>query len=162
MANSLSELNPEFWAREAQRSLFVENKAMAIANTTLRNIVAGEGDTVHRTIISYPASATYTPGTDITTKAVSASKETLSIATWLASLVTIDDTEKVQSIIELGTNVSNKMMHDHNNRIEQAVLAEVTNAQWSLDDGKPNTAVNKFFYMLETLVRSFVLMPKVA
>ena len=108
---------------------------MAIANTTLRNIVAGEGDTVHRTIISYPASATYTPGSDITNRTVTGSKETLSISTWLASKVTVDDTEKRQSVIELATNISNKMMKDHNNRIEQAVLAEVTSALWTLDDG---------------------------
>jgi len=133
--NSLSDLNPAFWAAEAQKSLFVENKAMAIARTTLRNLVAGEGDTVHRTIISYPASQTYVPGTDITNVAVTGSKETLSIATWFASKVTIDDTEKKQSIITLGENISSKMMHDHNNRIEQAVLAEVTNAQWYIDDG---------------------------
>lgn len=133
--NSLSDLNPAFWAKEAQRSLFVENKAMAIARTTLRNLVAGEGDTVHRTQISYPASSTYTPGTDITNVAVTGSKESLSIATWFASKVTIDDTEKKQSIIDLGSNISNKMMHDHNNRIEQAILAEVTNAQHTIDDG---------------------------
>lgn len=135
MANSLSDLNPAFWASEAQRSLFVENKAMAIANTTLRNIVAGEGSSVHKTIISYPASSTYVPGTDITDTPVTGSKETLTISTWIASKVTIDDTEKRQSIIELGSNISNKMMHDHNNRIEQAVLAEVTNAMHTLDDG---------------------------
>jgi hypothetical protein len=162
MANSLSSLNPTFWAREAQRSLFVENKAMAIANTTLRNLVAGEGDTVKRVIVSYPASSTYTPGSDITSNAITGSNESLSIATWLASRVVIDDTERAQSIIELGTNISNKMMMDHNNRIEQAVLAEVTNSTWSLDDGKPNAAVNKFSYMLETLVKSFVLMPQLA
>lgn len=108
---------------------------MAIANTTLRNLVAGEGDTVKRVIVSYPASSTYTPGSDITSNAVTGSNESLSIATWLASRVVIDDTERAQSIIELGTNISNKMMHDHNNRIEQAVLAEATNAQWSIDDG---------------------------
>ena len=135
MANSLSSLNPQFWAKEAQKSLFVENKAMAIANTRLRNLVAGEGDTVRRTIVSYPASSTYVPGTDISTQAVAGSSEDLSIATWLSSLVTIDDTEKVQSIIELASNISNKMMKDHNNRIEQAVLAEVSEAKHSLDDG---------------------------
>jgi hypothetical protein len=133
--NSVSSLNPAFWAREAERSLFVENKAMAIANTTLRNLVAGEGDTVYKTIVSYPASSTYTPGSDITQTSVTGSRETLSIATWLASMVIIDDTEKAQSIIELGSNISNKMMKDHNNRIEQAILAEVSNAQWSLDAG---------------------------
>lgn len=135
MANSLTSLNPYFWAKQAERSLFVENKAMAIANTTLRNLVAGEGSLVYRQIISYPASATYTPGTDITNVNLSSSSESLSIATWLASKVTIDDTEKRQSIIDIGQNVARKMMADHNNRIEQAVMAQITNAQWSIDDG---------------------------
>ena len=157
MANSVSSLNPQFWAKEAQRSLFVENKAMAIANTRLRNIVAGEGDTVTRTIVSYPASAVYTPGTDITNKAVTASSEDLSIATWLASKVTVDDTEKVQSIIELGTNISNKMMKDHNNRIEQAVLAEVTNAAHTLDDGNVGgTSGNNAIVNTNTVPQFFI------
>lgn len=157
MANSVSDLKPAFWAREAERSLFVDNKAMAIANTTLRNIVAGEGATVYKTIISYPASSTYTPGSDITTQAVTGSKETLSIGTWLASLVTIDDTEKVQSIIDLGTNISNKMMKDHNNRIEQAVLAEVSNAAWSLDDGNVGgTAGNNMIVNTNTVPQVFI------
>lgn len=135
MANSLTSLNPYFWAKAAERSLFVENKAMAIANTTLRNLVAGEGSLVYRNIISYPASTVYTPGTDINSRALSSTSESLSIATWFASLVTIDDTEKRQSIIELGANVANKMMQNHNNQIEQAVMSQVTNAQWTLDDG---------------------------
>lgn len=135
MANSIADLKPDFWAREAQRSLFVENKAMAIANMTLRNLLAGEGDVVNRTIVSYPNLVTYTPGTDITTQAITGSKESLTVDTYKASLVTIDDTEKVQSIIDLGRNISNKMMHMHNNFLEQAVLAEVTNATWTLDDG---------------------------
>lgn len=157
MANSVADLKPSFWAKEAQRSLFVENKAMAIANTTLRNLVAGEGAEVHRTIISYPASTTYTPGTDITTQAVTGSKETLSIGTWLASLVTIDDTEKVQSIIELGSNISRKMMQDHNNRIEQAVLAEVTNAMHTLDDGSVGgTAGNNATVDTNTVPKFFI------
>src|SRR3990167_1010362 len=135
MANSISDLRPEFWAKEAQRSLFVENKAMAIANTQLRNILAGEGRKAHRTIVSYPASATYTPGTDITATAVVGSKETLEVDTFLASLVSIDDTEEKQSVIGLASLAMRRMMKDHNNRIEQAVLGQVTNASWTLDDG---------------------------
>lgn len=135
MANTLVTVNPEFWAREAQRSLFVDNKAMAVARTTLRNLVAGEGDAVNRQIISYPASSTYVPGTDITNVAISSSQQQLTIGTWFASKVTVDDTEKRQSIIELASNIITKMMHDHNNRIEQQVLVEVSNAQHSLDDG---------------------------
>ncbi len=133
--NSLSDLNPEFWAKEAQRSLFVENRAMAIANTQLRNILAGEGRKAHRTIMSYPASATYTPGSDITVTPLTGSKETLEVNTFLASLVSIDDTEEKQSIIALGSMAMARMMKDHNNRIEQAVLAQITNALHTLDDG---------------------------
>jgi hypothetical protein len=137
--------------------LFVENKAIAIANTTLRNLVAGEGDTVKRVIVSYPSSSTYTPGSDITSVAVTGSNESLSIATWLASRVVIDDTERAQSIIELGTNISNKMMHDHNNRIEQAVLAEVTNSSWTLDDGNVGgTAGNNATVNTNTVPQFFV------
>ena len=115
--------------------MFVENKAMAIADTTLRNVVAGEGNTVSRVIMSYPASAVYVPGTDITATAVTGSKEDLTIATWYASEVVIDDTEKKQSIVAIGELAAKRMMADHNNRIEQAVLAEITNATWSIDDG---------------------------
>lgn len=108
---------------------------MSIANTQLRNILAGEGRKAHRVIMSYPASATYTPGTDITATALTGSKETLEVDTFLASLVTIDDTEEKQSIIALGSMAMSRMMKDHNNRIEQAVLGQITNAQHSLDDG---------------------------
>lgn len=157
MSNSLSSLNPTFWAREAERSLFVENKAMAIANTTFRNLVAGEGDTVKRVIVSYPASSTYTPGSDITSNAINGSNESLSIATWLASRVVIDDTERAQSIIELGENISRKMMMDHNNRIEQQVLAEATNALWTLDDGNVGgTAGNNATVNTNTVPQFFV------
>lgn len=157
MANSLSSLNPYFWAKEAERSLFVENKAMAIANTTLRNLVAGEGSRVYRTIVSYPASATYTPGSDITVTAVTGSSEYLDIGTWLASRVSIDDTEQRQSIIQLASNISNKMMKDHNNRIEQAILAEASNALWSLDDGNVGgTAGNAATVNTNTVPQFFV------
>lgn len=135
MANSLSSFAPEFWAKEAQRSLFVENKAMAIADTTLRNLVAGEGATVDRVIMSYPASSTYTPGSDISNVNLTGSKEQLTIGTWFASKVTVDDTEKRQSIISIGQLAAKRMMADHNNRIEQAVLAEASNATWALSDG---------------------------
>jgi len=116
MANSISDLRPEFWAKEAQRSLFVENRAMGIARTTLRNILDGEGRKVHRTIVSYPASATYTPGSDITVTDVNGSKETLEVDTFDASLVRIDDTEEKQSVIALGSLAAERMMKNHLHR----------------------------------------------
>lgn len=155
--NSLTSLNPEFWAKEAQASLFVDNKAMAIANTTLKGMVSGSGATVDRTIVSYPASSTYVPGTDITNSPVTSSKEQLTIGTFLASMVTIDDTEKRQSIVELGSLVSTRMMHDHNNRIEQAVLAECTNALFTIDDGNVGgTAGNNAVVNTNTVPQFFI------
>lgn len=157
MANSLSDLNPEFWAKEAQRSLFVENKAMAIANTQLRNILAGEGRKAHRTIMSYPASATYTPGSDISVTTLNGSKETLEVDTFLASLVSIDDTEEKQSVITLGETAMKRMMKDHNNRIEQAVLAQITNASHSLDDGNVGgTSGNNMVLNTDVIPQVFV------
>lgn len=108
---------------------------MSIANTQLRNILAGEGRKAHRTILSYPASATYTPGTDITEIALAGSKETLEVDTFLASMMTVDDTEEKQSVIELGSKVAQRMMKDLNNKIEQAVTAQVTNAQHTITQG---------------------------
>lgn len=135
MANSLSSLNREFWTAAVQRSLWVENTAFYVANTALRNLAAGDGDTVNKPILSYPAMATYTPGTDITTQALTASNEQLSIGTWSAALVTIDDTEKVQSYYQVGQLTADRMMKIHKNKLEQAVLAEVTNSLHSIDAG---------------------------
>jgi len=131
----MSVFNQEIVTREAQRSLFVENKAFAIANTTLRNIAAGEVDTVVRTILSYPQSQTYTPSTDLTQRVMVGSSESLSIGTWIASMVSIDDTEKVQSVVDISKLVAKRMMANLNNDIEQRVLYEVMNAAHSIDDG---------------------------
>lgn len=135
MANSLSSLNREFWANETQKSLFVENTAVYVANTSLRNLVAGDGDTVNRPILSHPTRATYTPGSDLSDTALSASNEQLSIGTYSASSVVIDDTERVQNYYQAGQIAASRMMKAHNNVIEQAVLAEVTNAGHTVDAG---------------------------
>jgi hypothetical protein len=69
----------------------------------------------------------------------------------------VDDTEKVQSIIDLGTNISHKMMMDHNKRIEQAVLSEVTNSSWTLDDGNVGgTTGNNAIVNTNTVPQFFV------
>lgn len=130
---------------------------MVIADTTLRNLVAGEGDTVNRTIVSYPASGTYVPGTDITSQAVRGSKESLTIGTWLDSMVTIDDTEKAQSIIDVGTLAAERMMKQLNNKLDQAIFSEVTNASWTLDDGNiGGTAGNNAQVNTNTVPQFFI------
>lgn len=108
---------------------------MLIANTQLRNLAAGEGDTFHRVILSYPRRSTYTPGSDITFSTLSSSDASLSIATWFESSVRVDDTEKRQSIVDIGKEAARRIMKNHNNSIEQAVLYQVYNATHLLDDG---------------------------
>lgn len=155
--NSIADLRPEFWAREAQRSLFVENRAMSVANFQLRDILAGEGRKAHRTILSYPASATYTPQTDITATPVLGSKETLEVDTFIAALVSVDDIQEKQSILDLGSKIMSRMMKDHNNRIEQAVLSEITSADWSLDDGNVGgTSGNNMVLNTDVVPRVFI------
>lgn len=130
---------------------------MAIVNMRLQNLLAGDGDTVHRTIVSYPASQTYTPGTDITITPVVGSKESLTVDQWKAGLVQIDDTEKRQSIIALGELAAKRMMAMHNNTIEQAALAQVTSAAWSLDDGNVSgTAGNNATVNTNTVPQFFI------
>src|SRR5688572_26373784 len=102
MANSLSALNREFWAAETQKSLFVENSAVFFANTRLENLLAGDGDAANRPILSHPTRATYTPGTDLTDTALTASNEQLTVSTWSASSVVVDDTEKIQNFYAAG------------------------------------------------------------
>jgi hypothetical protein len=135
MANSLSSLNREFWANETQKSLFVENSAVYVANTALRNLVAGDGDTVNNPSLSYPTRTTYTPGSDLTDTALTAANEQLTIGTWSASSVVVDDTERVQNYYAAGQLAAKRMMKSHNNAIEQAVLAEVSNAIHTIDAG---------------------------
>ena len=125
----------EFWSNETQRSLFTENSALLVANTKLLNVAGGEGDTVNKPILSHVPTETYTPGTDLTERAIVATNETLSIATFVGARTTVDDTEKKQSHYDLGKIISYRMMKSFNNKIEQAVLTEVTNASWSLDAG---------------------------
>lgn len=158
MANSLTSLNQEFWVREAERSLFVENNAIAmgVANMKLVNVAAGEVDTVNKQILSYPASETYTPGTDITNVALTSSQEQLSIGTFVASKVTVDDTEKKQSIVDIGRTAAERMMKDHWNRVDQQILTEVTNALWSIDDGNVGgTSGNNIVVNTDTAPRLF-------
>lgn len=108
---------------------------MSIANMQLRDLLAGEGRKAHRTILSYPATETYTPGTDMTNVALTGSKETLEVNNFKAALMTVDDTEERQSILDLGSKVAYRMMKAHKNIIEQTVLGQISNALHTLDDG---------------------------
>jgi hypothetical protein len=133
--NSLGSLNREFWSNETQESLFVENTAVFVANTRLKTLLSSDGDTGNRPILSHPTRATYTPGTDLGDTPLTASNEQLTVTTWSASSVVVDDTEKIQNFYAAGRQAARDMMKMHNNVIEQAVLAEVSNSRHTVDAG---------------------------
>lgn len=136
MANTLTNLPPDFWAKEAQKSLFVQNSALPlVANVTLENLLAGGGNKVERVILSYPRSQSYTPGTDVTATALTDSKEALTVDDWDTQRVDIDDTEKKQSIIDIGEAIMKRMLANHKNTLEQVVLNQTSSASHSLDAG---------------------------
>ncbi len=135
MANSLSALNKEFWAAQMQETLFVENNAIGIANMRFVQVENGGYDAVNRVIMNKPQLGTYTPGTDVSYQALSATNEQLTIGTWKYAATTVDDTEKKQSAYEIGSVVAQQMQRVHNNYIEQVFLGEVTNATHTIDAG---------------------------
>lgn len=111
----------------------MENAALFVANTTF----SGKGgiDTVDFPIMSHVYSQTYTPGSDITPTTLTATNEQLSIATWLTASAKIDDTEKRQSIYEIGGAISDDINRSLKNLIEQAVTAQASNAAYYIDAG---------------------------
>jgi hypothetical protein len=135
LANSLSALNQEFWASKMQETLFVENNAIGIAAMRFVEVENGGYDAVNRVILNKPQLGTYTPGSDVSYQALSATNEQLTIGTWKYAATTIDDTEKKQSVYEIGSHLAQQMQRVHNNNIEQAFLAEVTNSGHTVDAG---------------------------
>lgn len=116
-----------------QEVLFVENTALYLANRRLENALGGEGNTANRVIVSHPATGTYTPGSDITDKDLNSSSESLTVNTWKYASVYVDDTDLKQNLLNAGEVAAQSMQRQHNNRIEQAVLTEVTNSKYTLD-----------------------------
>jgi hypothetical protein len=123
-----------------QEVLFVENTALYLANRRLENVLGGEGDTAKRVILTHPSTGTYSPGTDINDKDLTGSNESLTVTTWNYASVYVDDTDIQQNLLNAGSVAGQSMQRQHNNRIEQAVLTEVTNSQWSLDAAAVNGA----------------------
>ena len=163
MANSLSSLNINWFATKMQETLFTENSVLPLANTRTMDKLGGGGDQYDFSYTTKPISGTYTPGSDMSAKDLTTTAENLTVSTWNYAMDYVDDTALRQNApINVGTEAARNMMKVHNNIIEQAVTAEVTNALWSIDAGEKNIARNKFGYMLEQLVKSFVLMSQMA
>ena len=158
MANTLESFNPEVWASMMQETFFKESVALGVANTELRADLK-EGDVLHKPYGSYARVQTYTKGTDITVKDLSTTDDTLTVDTAKVASFYVDKIDQVQNKYDTIKEFASGAMRQLNNTLDQVVMNEYSNAGKTVDDGK-NVAVKKFGYLLETLVKSFVLTPK--
>ena len=129
----MTDLKKEIWF-SMQKTLFVENTAVFLADTTAKDILSTTGNKVHKPIFSKARSGTYTPYSDITNTQHSATKETLTVDTFEYGASEIDDTDSKQSssyypVEQAGTDLGKTM----GNRIEQLFLTKITDSSMTLD-----------------------------
>jgi hypothetical protein len=129
MSNSLGNgvFNPAFWAGDMQVIFFKENVALALANTELRDYLT-IGDTVHKPYRSHLHVKTYTKGSEITVFDVSGTDEYLTVDTTKIVPFYVDDLDKIQNKWDMATKFAGDAQRLLNNVLDQAVLAEYSNA----------------------------------
>lgn len=134
MANTLTAFNPAYWTPAMQKTFLKESVALGIANTELRADLKN-GDTLHKPYGSYPRVQTYTKGTDITVKDISSTDESLTVNTAKVASFYVDDIDRIQNKYDTISEFANIAQRQLNNVIDQAVIAEYSNAGTTLDDG---------------------------
>jgi hypothetical protein len=127
MANSLTALNKEYWAKEMQREFFKSNIAIDIAETKYEATLR-DGDTLNIPYFGYPKVQTYSRSTDLTIDSNFATNEQLSVDTFKAVAGTIDRIDSVQNSYDAQSRMATNAMKVLNNYIDQAVFSEYSNA----------------------------------
>jgi len=117
-----------------QETFLKESVALGIANTELRAIL-NVGDTVNKPFGSYSRVQTYTSGTDIVVRDVSATADTLVVDQARVASFYVDDIDKKQNKYATVKEFSQIAMRQLNNNLDQAVIGEHTQANTTLDDG---------------------------
>ena len=119
--------NKIVWAAEMEQIFQKENVALAIAKTELRSLL-NSGDTVHKAFGTYPTVQTYTKGTAITIPDYSGTDETLVVNTAQVAPMYIDHIDKIQNKWDQAEVFARRSARALNNKIDQAIFAEYTNA----------------------------------
>lgn len=127
MSNDLTSFNPQYWAKEMQTIFYKENVAIALANTELRDQLEF-GVTINKPYRSHPRVTTYTKGTDITVADRSSGNEYLTVDTAKITPFYVDDLDKIQNKWDMAAKFAGDGMRLLNNVLDQAVLAEYSNA----------------------------------
>lgn len=121
----------EFWG-DIQRDLYVQNTAFYLANRELEDVVGTSGRKVHKPIFSHPQVGTYTPHSDITFTAKTASDQYLEVDTFEYAAEDLDDTEKVQTPYDLPAHSLKTIRAGLLNGVEQKFLTQITSAAQSI------------------------------
>jgi hypothetical protein len=95
VANSLTAFNPELWRGEMQETFFKKSTALGVASVDLRAELS-VGDTLHQPYGSYARVQTYSKGTDITVKDVSATDDYITVSTAKVASFYVDDLDRVK------------------------------------------------------------------
>jgi hypothetical protein len=133
MANTLSTgFNAAYWTPKMQETFFKESVALGIANTDLRSELR-DGDTLHKPYGSYPRVQTYTKGTDITVKDIGSTDDTLTVSTAKVASFYVDEIDSIQNKYDAISEFATMAQRQLNNVLDQAVLAEYSNAGTTLD-----------------------------
>ena len=123
--------NPEYWAKEMQKIFFKDNVAIALANTELRAVLA-DGDTCHKPYRSHLVAQSYVKGTAVTLNAVSGTDDSFVVNTIRVVPFYIDDIDKIQNKWDMADKYAADAMRILNNELDQAILAENSNATSSV------------------------------
>lgn len=117
-----------------QKTLFVENTAVYLADTDAASVLSNDGKKVHKPIMSKAQTGTYTPYNDIAFKRQSATKQTLTVDTFEYAAEEIDWTDKKQTAKYNPVAFSAmSMQRSLNNRIEQNYLSKITGSKHVVD-----------------------------
>jgi len=126
-SNDLSAFNAEYWAPTMQETFLKESVALGIANTELRADLK-DGDTLHKPYGGYPRVQTYTSGSDITVKDISATDDYLSVGTTKVASFYVDNIDKMQNKYNTIVEFAKIAQGQLNNTLDQAVLANYSSA----------------------------------
>ena len=128
MAQDLTVFNQQHWAPEMQMTYFKENVARAIANEELRDVLV-DGTRVHKPYRSSLKAQDYTKGTPISTfNDLGGADEYLDVDTVKIVPMYVDDLDKLQNKWDMAMIFARDAQQNLNNLIDQAVLAEYSNA----------------------------------
>lgn len=117
-----------------QKTFLKESVALGIANTELRADLK-DGDQLNKPYGSYPRVQTYTKGNDITVKDLAAVNDYLVVDTAKVASFYVDDIDRVQNKYNVIKEFATIAQRQLNNVLDQAVIAEYSNAGTTLDDG---------------------------